>query len=79
MGATRFVGVNEGGGGRIPVGIGRDCHIRQAIIDLDAQVGDGVKLLNRDSVEEAEEDNYSIRGGIIVVPRGAVIPDGTEI
>jgi len=62
-----------------PVGIGRDCRLRRVIVDFDASIGAGAQLLNEAGVEEADEENYSIRGGIIVVPRRAVIPPGTII
>ena len=42
-------------------------------------VSEGWKFFDLRRVEEAEEENYSIRGGIIVVPRRAIIPPGTVI
>ena len=65
----------------VPFGIGRDCHIRRAIIDSGARVGDGCRLLNSDNVEEFDdpEGNYFIRGGIIVVPAQATVQPGTVI
>ena len=78
MGATQFVTRSEESS-EVPLGIGANCQIRRAIIDLDARVGHGSKLVNASDVEEADAENYSIRGGIIVVPRGAVIPPGTVI
>jgi glucose-1-phosphate adenylyltransferase len=62
-----------------PIGIGRECLIRNAILDLDARIGDGAKLINADGIEEADAENYAIRGGVIVVPRGATIPAGVVI
>ena len=53
--------------------------IRNAIIDLDARIGDGVQITNEKGVQESDGEFYSIRGGIIVVPRGAVVPPGTVI
>jgi glucose-1-phosphate adenylyltransferase len=61
------------------VGIGRECLIRGAIIDKNARIGDGVKLANAAGVAYRETDDYVIRDGIIVVPKHAVIPDGTAI
>ncbi len=61
------------------IGIGSNCEIRNAIIDKNARIGHGVKLINTHGVTEAEEENYAIRDGIIVVPKNAVIPDGTVI
>ena len=62
-----------------PIGIGRDCLIRGAIIDKNARVGDRVKLVNPRGIDYQETDDYVIRDGIIVVPKHAVIPDGTVI
>lgn len=63
----------------IPLGIGRDCVVRNAIVDLDARIGNGCRLVNEKKVQEAEGEGYVIRGGIIVIPRGASIPPGTVI
>ena len=53
--------------------------IRRAIVDLDARIGDGVEIVNAAGVREAETELYSIREGVVVVPRGASIPPGTRI
>jgi glucose-1-phosphate adenylyltransferase len=79
MGANHFEALEEMRRHDIPMGIGRDCEIRNAIIDFNARIGAGCKLVNRDKVQEAETDNWSIRGGVIVVPKDAVIPPGTVI
>ena len=67
------------GSGQIALGIGMDCHIKNAIVDFDTRIGDGSKLINAAGVQNADADNYCIREGIIVVPKGAVIPPGTVI
>jgi len=61
------------------VGIGPDSEVRNAIIDKNARIGAGVKLVNRNGAAEAAAENYVIVNGIIVVPKDAVIPDGTII
>ena len=66
-------------GDGVPFGIGHDCHIRKAIIDRGACIGDGVKLVNEAGVDEADGDGYAIRGGVIVIPAEASIPPGTVI
>ena len=63
----------------VPLGIGPGCEIRGAIIDLDARIGEGCKLVNREGVTEADHGHYVIRDGVIVVPRGQTILPGTEI
>jgi glucose-1-phosphate adenylyltransferase len=75
MGATHWEPLSAQDG-HLPIGIGRDCEIRNAIVDFDARIGDGAKLLNADGVQHADAESYSIRDGIIVVPKNAVIPPG---
>ena len=79
MGANRFEPLAEASSHAVRTGIGRDCAIRNAIIDFNARIGDGCKLLNEQKIDEAETENYSIRGGIIVVPKNAELPPGTVI
>lgn len=78
MGATYWEALAPDSGD-IPLGIGNDCHIRNAIIDFNARIGDGCKLVNADRIQEADAENYSIREGIIVIPKNAVLPPGTVI
>ena len=63
------------------IGIGRNTIIRRAIIDKNVRIGRDVKLLNLNGDEnrDAENGSYFIRDGIIIVPKGAYIKDGTEV
>lgn len=67
--------------GEVPVGIGTDSIIRGAIIDKNASIGNNVKIINKDNVQEADRESqgFYIRSGIVVVLKNAVIPDGTII
>jgi glucose-1-phosphate adenylyltransferase len=67
------------GGGAPPVGIGEGSDISNAIIDKNARIGRGVKIHNRDRVQDGEGKSWTIRDGIVVIPKNAVIPDGSEI
>jgi glucose-1-phosphate adenylyltransferase len=58
------------------IGIGRDCLIRNAIVDKNARIGHSVKLVNERGVQDEETENYVIRDGIIVVPKNAILHDG---
>ena len=62
-----------------PVGIGEGTLIQDAIIDLNARIGRNVRIVNKDGAKEADGDAWVIRDGIVVVPKNAVIPDGTTI
>lgn len=63
------------------VGIGEGTMITGAIIDKNARIGSGVKLLNEARVRESDGANgsYYIRDGIIIVPKNAVVPSGTVV
>jgi glucose-1-phosphate adenylyltransferase len=66
---------------KVPMGIGANTTIRRAIIDKNACIGCDVQIINKDRVEEAERESqgFYIRNGIVVVIKGAVIPDGMII
>ena len=65
---------------KIPnVGIGNHCTIINAIIDKDVRIGDNVSIINAHNLQEKDDDNYVIRDGIIVIPKGAWIRNGTVI
>ncbi|XP_042064732.1 inactive glucose-1-phosphate adenylyltransferase small subunit 2, chloroplastic-like isoform X2 [Salvia splendens] len=72
-------GTSDGEATGIPIGIGDGSHIRKAIIDKHARIGKNVMIINKDNVQEGnrEANGYIISGGIIVVIRSAMIPDGT--
>ncbi len=65
---------------KIPnLNIGDNTIIERAILDKDCRIGNNVKITNQDHITEFECEAYSIRDGIVVVPRGSIIPDGTII
>jgi glucose-1-phosphate adenylyltransferase len=59
--------------------VGNGSVIERAILDKDCRVGHNVHLVNRRGIRDDEGDNYVIRDGIVVIPRGAIVPDGTVI
>ncbi|KAK2984262.1 hypothetical protein RJ640_010221 [Escallonia rubra] len=67
--------------GSVPIGIGMNTHIKKAIIDKNARIGDNVKIINSDDVQEAarETEGYFIKSGIVTVIKDALIPCGTII
>jgi glucose-1-phosphate adenylyltransferase len=61
------------------LGIGRNTVIRNSIVDMDVSIGQSVQLVNREQITESLRDNFAIRDGIIIIPKGVVIPDDTII
>jgi glucose-1-phosphate adenylyltransferase len=61
------------------LGIGRNCVIDHAIIDKNARIGDGVVITPQGKADNTDGTNYYIRDGIVIIPKGAVIPDGTWV
>jgi glucose-1-phosphate adenylyltransferase len=61
------------------LGVADDCVIERAILDKDCRVGRGARIVNSRGRAEDEGDNYVIRDGIVVIPRGSVVPDGAVI
>jgi glucose-1-phosphate adenylyltransferase len=63
------------------LGVGPNTLIRRAIIDKNVRIGKDVRLLNEAGVTHYDDPNGSfyIREGIIIVPKGGVIADGTVV
>ena len=83
MGADFFESVEEIARNKaegIPnVGIGKNCEVRNAIIDKNVRIGSNVKLINSRNINEEDTEGYVIEDGIIVIPKNAIIPDDTVI
>jgi len=62
--------------GRPPVGISRDCIVRNAILDKNVRLGAGARLLNEKGLLNYTHDRYSIVDGITVIPKDMEIPAG---
>jgi glucose-1-phosphate adenylyltransferase len=63
----------------IPLGIGHDVVLDRVIVDKNARIGNGVRLVNESGVQHADGDGYCIRNGIIIVPKGAHVEAGVVV
>jgi len=63
------------------LGVGEGTIIKRAIVDKNARIGKDSRLLNEAGVTESDgpDGSYFIRDGIIIVPKNALIKDGTVI
>ena len=60
-------------------GIGENCTISNAILDKNCFIGNNVTIKGGPNVADAEHENYTIKEGIVVVKKNAIITDGTVI
>ena len=65
--------------GQIPIGIGEGTIIKKAIVDKNARIGRHCVLTPEGKPEHMDHPHFYIRDGILVVPKGASIPDGTVV
>jgi glucose-1-phosphate adenylyltransferase len=68
----------DAGTGDVHLGIGRDVVLDRVIVDKNARIADGVRLVTDASTGDADGDGWYLRDGIIVVPKGAVVTKGVS-
>ncbi len=66
-------------GTSIPMGIGQNTVISGAIVDKNARIGKNVVIRGSQDLQDYSGDGFAIRDGIVIVLKGAVIPDGMHI
>jgi len=65
--------------GQPRIGIGANCKIENAIIDKNARIGNNVTISPAGKPETVDHELYYIRDGIVIIPKGGIIPHGTVI
>ena len=63
----------------VSMGIGARCFIKNAILDKNCCIGNDVKIHGGKHLKDQETDLYVVRDGIVVIKKGAVIPNGFKI
>ncbi len=61
------------------LGVGNRCQIQNAIIDKNCRIGDDVRIIGNPQLEDGDTPLYAVREGIIVIKKGAIIPNGFVI
>lgn len=61
------------------LGIGKDCTIKNAILDKNVKIGDNVSIIGGEGLPDDEQETHCIKDGIIILRKGAIIPDNTSI
>lgn len=64
----------------LPVfGIGQRSYISHTIVDKNARIGNDVRIVGGDHLEDGKYDRHYVVDGVVVIPKGEVIPDGYSI
>ena len=63
----------------INIGIGERCFINNTIVDKNCRIGNDVKLNGGNHLSDTNTSLYTVKDGIIVVKKGAVLPDGFTV
>lgn len=79
MGADYYEAPSTTPAGAPPLGIGRNTTIQDAIVDKNARIGERVVISPDGKPSEMDGENYFIRDGVIIIPKNAIVPDGTWI
>lgn len=65
--------------GAPPIGIGEGTLIEDAIVDKNARIGREVRITSAAGRADAEGPGWVIRDGLVVIPKNAVVADGTVV
>jgi glucose-1-phosphate adenylyltransferase len=61
------------------LGIGERSYIRNAIIDKNCRIGDDVRINGGPHLPNSDHSLYTVKEGIVVVKKGAILPNGFVI
>jgi glucose-1-phosphate adenylyltransferase len=78
MGSDKYQSLSEisdpANKGKI-IGIGERCYLKNCIVDKNCIIGDDVRINGGKHLENADNALYTIKDGIVVIKKGAIIPD----
>jgi glucose-1-phosphate adenylyltransferase len=61
------------------LGIGERCYIRNVIIDKNCRIGNDVRINGGQHLPNSDHSLYTVKDGIVVIKKGAILPDGFVI
>jgi len=65
--------------GKNHVGIGENCFIKNALVDKNVRIGNNVHINGGKHLENFTNDLYTIKDGIVVIKKDAILPDNFRI
>jgi len=83
MGSDNYETLDEINGnkqkGIPPIGVGERCYIRNTILDKNVRIGNDVRINGGSHLDNKDHPLYCVKDGIVVIKKGAIIPDGFTI
>ena len=61
------------------IGIGDRCYFKNAIVDKNCRIGNDVRINGGQHLSNTDHALYAVKDGIVVLKKGAVLPDGFVI
>jgi glucose-1-phosphate adenylyltransferase len=83
MGADYFETIDELARARAEnrptIGVGERCYIKNCIIDKNCRIGNDVRINGGPHLEATDHALYTVKDGIVVLKKNAVIPNGFQL
>jgi glucose-1-phosphate adenylyltransferase len=64
---------------KILIGIGENCFISNAIVDKNCRIGNNVYINGGKHLADFSNELYAIKEGVVVIKKGAILPDNYKI
>ncbi len=61
------------------MGVGERCYIKNAILDKNCRIGSDVRINGGNHLPDGDFETHTVRDGIVVIKKAAIIPNGTVI
>lgn len=61
------------------LGVGDRCYIKNAILDKNVRIGNDVRIDGGPHLDNQDHELFTVKDGIVVVKKGAVIPNGFSL
>ena len=61
------------------IGIGDRCYFKNAIVDKNCRIGNDVRINGGAHLPPGDHALYAVKDGIVVIKKGAILPDGFSI
>lgn len=76
MGNDNYQDLDEIASSGVVLGVGERCYLENTIVDKNCSIGDDVRINGGKHLAETDNEMYTIKEGIVIIKKGAIIPNG---